>query len=214
MMLGQDHVLGVSAVHHPQLEYVALGHIHKHQTIREDPPRVEYSGSLQRVDFSEEDDIKGFCVIDLDPALPQGDRMVDFQFKGVAAREFVTIDVRLSSGEPDPTQTVIRAIARKKIADAVVRVRITLPAEVDVQLRESEIRKALEPAHFIAAISRDVEGTRRTRLGLESAEELQPQDALRMYLESREMDPDRRQKVQEFAAELLEQENAGLDSVP
>ncbi|MFQ6030031.1 MAG: exonuclease SbcCD subunit D [Dehalococcoidia bacterium] len=214
MMLGQDHVLLASAVHHPQLEYVALGHIHKHQTVREDPPKVVYSGSLQRVDFSEESDDKGFCVIELDPAAPQGQRLVDFQFHQVAARPFVTIDVRLSSGEPDPTGTVLRAIARREIADAVVRVRITLPAQTEAQFRESEIREALQPAHYIAAISREVEGTRRTRLGIEAVEGLQPRDALRMYLESREMDPDRKQKVQEFAEELLEEENASLDSFP
>ena len=214
MMLGQDHVLLVSALHHPQLEYVALGHIHKHQVLRDDPPKVVYSGSLQRVDFSEENDIKGFCVVELDPDLRQGDRLVDFQFIEVAARPFVTVDVRLSSGEPDPTATVLRAIARQNIADAVVRVRLTLPAEVDAQIRESEIREALAPAHFIAAISREVEGARRTRLGLDAAEGLQPQDALRMYLESREMDADRRQKIQEFAAELLEEENSSLESLP
>ncbi|MEE3167410.1 MAG: exonuclease SbcCD subunit D, partial [Chloroflexota bacterium] len=66
MMLGQDHVLLVSALDRPQVEYIALGHIHKHQILRPDPPMVVYSGSLQRVDFSEEGDEKGFCVIDLD----------------------------------------------------------------------------------------------------------------------------------------------------
>jgi exonuclease SbcD len=214
MMLGQDHVLLTSAVHHPQLEYVALGHIHKHQILRDDPPKVVYSGSLQRVDFSEEGDDKGFCVIDLDPARPQGERLVDFQFYPVDARPFVTIDVRLSAGDADPTASVLRAIARRNIAEAVVRVRITLPPEADAQLREADIREALQPAHFIAAISREVEGSRRTRLGVEAAEGLQPRDALRLYLESREMDPEHRQKLQQYADELLAEENLSLDSLP
>ena len=72
MMLGQDHVLLASAVQRPQLDYVALGHIHKHQVLRQESPMVVYSGSLQRVDFSEEGDNKGFCVIDLDPSAPPG----------------------------------------------------------------------------------------------------------------------------------------------
>ena len=71
MMLGRDHVLLPSAVHKPELDYVALGHIHKHQILR-DNPTVAYSGSLQRVDFSEEGDPKGFCVVDLDPSAPPG----------------------------------------------------------------------------------------------------------------------------------------------
>ena len=61
MMLGNDHVLLVSAVHRPELEYVALGHIHKHQVLRREPPMVVYSGSLQRVDFSEEGTIRDFA---------------------------------------------------------------------------------------------------------------------------------------------------------
>ena len=72
-MIGNDHVLLLSNVALPQFEYVALGHIHKTQVLVETPP-VVYSGSMQRVDFSEEKDPKGFYVVDVDAALPQGSR--------------------------------------------------------------------------------------------------------------------------------------------
>lgn len=206
MMLGQDHVLLVSAVHKPQLEYVALGHIHKHQVLRQDPPMVVYSGSLQRVDFSEEADLKGFCVVDIDPAAPQGQRMVDFQFHRVNARPFVTVDARIDAGELDPTDAVIRAIARNDITDAVVRVRITLPSELEPHLREPDIRQALDGAHYIAAISREVAGARRTRLGSDVAEGLQPMQAVQLYLESREVDRRRQEKVLRYAEEMVQSE--------
>lgn len=207
MMLGQDHVLLVSAVQKSQLEYVALGHIHKHQVLRQDPPMVVYSGSLQRVDFSEEADQKGFCVVDIDPSAPQGQRMLDFQFHKVDARSFVTIDARIDAAELDPTDAVIRAIARNDITGAVVRVRITLPAELEPHLREADIRQALEGAHFIAAVSREVAGTRRTRLGSDVAEGLQPMQAVRLYLESREVDPRRQEKVLRYAEELVQSQD-------
>ncbi|MCH8744366.1 MAG: exonuclease SbcCD subunit D [Chloroflexi bacterium] len=207
MMLGQDHVLLVSAVHQPQLEYVALGHVHKHQVLRQDPPMVVYSGSLQRVDFSEEADQKGFCVIELDPTAPQGQRMTDFQFHRVDARPFVTVNVNIDSGELDPTDAVIRAIARQEVANAVVRVRITLPSELDSHLRDADIRLALEGAHYIAAISREVEGTRRTRLGSDVAEGLQPLQAVRLYLESRDMEADRQEKILRYAEILVQAED-------
>ena len=145
MMLGQDHVLLASAVHRPQLDYVALGHIHKHQVLR-DQPKVVYSGSLQRVDFSEEREEKGFCVVDLDPSGRQGQRLTDFQFQKVQARPFVTIDVKVPSSEPNPTDAVLRAIARRDVTDAVVRVRVSLPPEMESRLRESDLREALKPA--------------------------------------------------------------------
>ena len=206
MMLGQDHMLLLSAVHKPQLDYVALGHIHRHQILRDDPPMVVYSGSLQRVDFSEEGDQKGFCVIDLDIAAPQGQRMTDFNFHQVDARSFVTVDVKVGANELDPTDIVIRAIARKDIADAVVRVRVTLVSESEAQLREPDIRMALENCHYIAAVSREVEGTRRTRLGVEVTDGMQPLQALNLYLQARGVDPSRREKVIRHAQELAESE--------
>ena len=208
MMLGQDHVLLVSALVRPQVEYVALGHIHKHQILRPDPPMVVYSGSLQRVDFSEEGDEKGFCVIDLDPAAPQGQRMTKFEFHKLDARSFVTVDVTLEPQDVDPTATVVRAIARKEIAGAVVRVRISLAAESDAHLKETEIRAALEPAHFIASISREVAGTRRTRISPSEGEDLQPMQALGLYLDSKNIEGERREKIMRKAEELMEMDLA------
>ena len=208
MMLGQDHVLLVSALDRPQVEYIALGHIHKHQILRPDPPMVVYSGSLQRVDFSEEGDEKGFCVIDLDPAAPQGQRMTKFEFHKLNARSFVTVDVTVERQDVDPTATVVRAIARKEIAGAVVRVRISLAAESDAHLKETEIRAALEPAHFIASISREVAGTRRTRISPSEGEDLQPMQALGLYLDSRNIEGERRGKIMRKAEELMEMDLA------
>ena len=213
MMLGNDHVLLVSAVHRPELEYVALGHIHKHQVLRREPPMVVYSGSLQRVDFSEEGDDKGFCVIDLDTEAPQGQRLADFRFQPVQARPFVTIDVQVPPGESDPTAAVLRAISRRDIADAVVRVRVRAPAAVSTPLREGEIREALQPAHYIAAVSLELDGPRRTRLDRDSADDLQPMQALRLYLESREAEPQRRDKIIRYAEELI-QADESVESTP
>ena len=207
MMLGQDHVLLVSALDRPQIEYVALGHIHKHQILRPDPPMVVYSGSLQRVDFSEEGDEKGFCVVDLDQTAPQGKRMTNFEFHKLNARRFVTVDVSIESLDVDPTASVVRAINRKDIADAVVRVRISLSAESDAHLRETEILAALESAHYIASISREITGERRTRISSVEGEDLQPMQALGLYLDSRNIEGERRDKIMRKAEELIERDS-------
>ena len=210
MMLGQDHVLLAGDIGRPQVDYVALGHIHKHQILRNENPFMAYSGSLQRVDFSEEGDDKGFCVVDLDPAAPQGKRLTDFDFHRLDARRFVTVDVTVPVGDPDPTSAVVRGIARKDVAGAVVRVRVTLPSEVEAQLRDSDIRDALSEAHYIAAINRESpQEARRTRLDAESAKDLQPMEALRLYLESRGVEPERQEKMLRHAEELVEREASG-----
>ena len=210
MMLGQDHVLLAGDIGRPQVDYVALGHIHKHQILRNENPFMAYSGSLQRVDFSEEGDDKGFCVVDLDPAAPQGKRLTDFDFHRLEARRFVTVDVTVPVGDPDPTSAVVRGIARKDVVGAVVRVRVTLPSEVEAQLRDSDIRDALSEAHYIAAINRESpQEARRTRLDAESAKDLQPMEALRLYLESRGVEPERQEKMLRHAEEMVEREASG-----
>ena len=210
MMLGQDHVLLAGDIGRPQVDYVALGHIHKHQILRNENPFMAYSGSLQRVDFSEEGDDKGFCVVDLDPAAPQGKRLTDFDFHRLDARRFVTVDVTVPVGDPDPTSAVVRGIARKDVVGAVVRVRVTLPSEVEAQLRDSDIRDALSEAHYIAAINRESpQEARRTRLDAESAKDLQPMEALSLYLESRGVEPERQEKILRHAEELVEREASG-----
>ena len=207
MLLGRDPVLMQSALARPELDYVALGHIHKRQTLSQNP-YVVYSGSLERIDFGEENDDKGFCVIDLDTTAPRGQRLVDFRFQPVNARRFLTIEVAVDADE-DPTQEALKAIARRRVADAIVRVRITMPQEVEAQLRENEVRDALASAHFVAPIVRDVTRERRTRLGGASVEGLSPKEALRLYLETTKATAERAQVLLSYAERLINEEAEG-----
>ena len=208
MMLGNDHVLNMSAIGQPQLEYVALGHIHKHQVLRAAAPVVAYSGSLQRVDFSEESDDKGFCVADINSQAPQGQRLQDFQFHPIGARPFVTVAATVPDVEANPTDFVVRAIGRREVAGAIVRLRITLSGEQSARLRDADLRPALSSAHYVASISREVTDQERRRAPIDSSD-LQPMAALRMYLESRGVNADRQQLMLERAELLLSDIQAG-----
>ena len=212
MMLGNDHALNISAVAHPQLDYAALGHIHRHQILRQPPdsggPMVAYSGSLQRVDFSEENDAKGFCVIDLDAKAPPGRRLTDFRFHQIAARPFVTVDADIPDSEPEPTDFVVRAMQRRPIDGAVVRVRLTASGAQSARIRDADLRPALSSAHFVAGIARTVTDQQRRRAPSD-ATDLQPLTALRLYLESRGLTPQRQQLMLERAEQLLHNLDAG-----
>ena len=207
MMLGQDHVLRPSDLHLPAYDYIALGHIHKYQKVRESNPLMVYAGSLQRVDFGEENDPKGFCVIDLNAQRPQSRRLTGFHFQEVAARAFTTIAVELPPNTPDPTGDVLRAIQRSPIADAIVRLRISLTADQSVRLRMSEIRDALEPAHHIASIQTNISDERRARLPADAARNLDTITALSRYLETRNTDAGRRDKLIAYAKTLINEDH-------
>ena len=202
MMLGHDHVLLNSSVALPQFDYVALGHIHRHQVLSQNP-HVVYAGSLQRVDFGEEKDEKGFCVIELDTTQPQGSRFTGFEFVSNDARKFLTIDVKLSSRDEDPTETVVKAIEAEDIRNAIVRLRISLPAELEPMLVESKIRDTLRPAHYVASISKDVADRARTRLQDTNTRGLTPRDALRLYFDTRGVPDDRAGVLMRYAEDLI-----------
>ena len=206
MMLGRDHTLYPSVVHRPEFDYVGLGHIHKHQVLREGPT-VAYSGSLQRVDFSEEGDTKGFCVVDLDPSAQPGKRMTGFQFQPVAARRFLTIESRVPDGVLDPTTQVLEDIGRIDVAEAVVRLTIHVSPEMEPLLRDADIQKALEPAHYVASINREVPRERRQRVPSGTAEGMTPMDALDLYLKSRQLEPAHHEKLMQYARDLMAEEN-------
>ena len=207
MMLGHDHVLLNSSVALPQFDYVALGHIHRHQILSRNP-YVVYAGSVQRVDFGEEKDDKGFCVIDIDPAQPQGSRLTSFEFVKSDARRFLTIDVKLEAGDDDPTATVVKAVEKEDLAGAIVRLRLTLPAELEPLLVESRVRDALRPAHYIAALSKDIIDRARTRLQETNTQGMSPKDALEMYFDTRSVPPDRAKVLMEYAEGLIAESGA------
>ncbi len=202
MMLGSDHVLLRGSIALPQFEYVALGHIHKRQTLGSDP-LVAYSGSLQRIDFGEEKDEKGFYVIDLDPSSPQGKRMKDFHFQPVNARRFLTIDVKLSGDDPAPNQTIAAQVSRHSVRDAIIKLNIQMPVNIEPLLSDSEIREALSEAHYIAAISRQITERPRTRLDGTYSQGLTPSQLLERYLESRDTPADRAKNLLERGERLI-----------
>ncbi len=135
-----DFELSLSSIAHRAFPYVALGHIHKPQVLSGDwrtGTFAAYSGSLDRVDFGEEGEQKGFYVVDLENGRPIAEPV----FVPVRAREFLTVKVRL--GASDPTETVLGAIAGQPIAGSVVRVQIDAPRDVWAEVSIDRLREAL-----------------------------------------------------------------------
>ncbi len=210
MTIGRFPALMPSTLDPDRFDYVALGHHHIQQQVSQHPP-MYYSGSMQRVDFGEEKDEKGFMVVTLDPAQPAGQRVSDVHFHTVNARRFVTIEVTVK-GE-DPTAEVVTAIHRANVRDAIVRVQIALTAQQNAALRDSDVREALGPAHVVAAVTKTLAHEHRRRAFDENApERMAPLAALRRYFELSERAPDYQEQLLAHARTIIEGEPDGNES--
>jgi len=203
MTIGQEHALLLSNVANPAFDYIALGHIHRHQVLSDSPP-VVYAGSLERLDFGEEDD-KGFYMVEIEPDQETGKRRVSFEFHQVTGRHFLTINIGIEPQDTDPTSTVLEAIARQEVKNAVVRLQISLPAQIEGMLRGNDIRNALKEAHHFT-IAKNIEREARLRLGNLAAEEITPLEALKAYLQSRkDISPERTRLLLEYGERLIQE---------
>ena len=207
MTIGQEHALLPGNLANPAFDYVALGHVHKHQILASHPP-VVYAGSLERVDFSEENDEKGFYVVEIDPQRAPGQRLVSFDFHPVNGRRFLTINVNIPLGDSNPTAAALNVIGaqKEKLKDAIVRLQISLPAEIESQLMDNELRNALKEAYYLT-IARDVKETTRLRLGQRSAEEITPLEALKTYLESKKVSAAQADLLLQYGDRLIREQD-------
>lgn len=198
VMIGRDAVILKSALADPAWDYVALGHIHKHQSLNEGGyPPVVYAGSLERIDFGEQGQPKGFCWVEL----ARGE--TTWQFVEVDARRFVTVraDVRQAL---NPLMALQQATAAHDLRGAVVRLIVRMRAGQEPLVRDRDVRGLLSDAYFVAGIVREVEREARVRLGSLSPEEMTDRELLGKYLEVKNTPPERVAVLLEHAEIIFE----------
>jgi DNA repair protein SbcD/Mre11 len=201
VMIGRDVAVLKSVLSDGPWDYVALGHIHKHQDLNEGRyPAMVYSGSLERIDFGEEKEAKGFCWVELEKG------STTWQFVEVNARPFVTINLDVRE-EDDPTLAAQGALAQVDVTDVIVRVNVRMRPEQDASLREKDLRAALHHADYIAAINRQADRDVRERLGGLSPEGMTPKQLLQKYLFAKNVDDDRIDLLVKHAEQIIEMTN-------
>ena len=199
LAVGKGFTIPISMLTRPEFDYVALGHVHKHQNLNpSNNPPVIYPGSIERVDFSEEKEDKGYILLQIQSG------QADWEFCPLPARPFITIEIDVVQQE-DPLEAILQAIARQDIEDKVVRLIYKLRSEQLDLINTSAIDRALQTSHSHSIRPELVSQLARPRLPeLGVGNTLNPIEALTTYLDNREDLQDIRQDLLEAAETLLD----------
>ncbi len=209
LAIANDVTIPLSLLQDRRLNYVALGHIHKHQVLSTDP-LVVYAGSPHRIDFGEEKEDKGLILVELpnSPNLPHSPKS-SYQFLSTNCREFLTITINLKAADKDLTQIILGEIKKHDVKEKIVRVTINIPAACEGEIEMDKIKKSLSDAHLLAGISRNIERIHRERVeGAETVERLTPIEALKTYFTSKKFTPEKQKELESYAAKLLDSDSS------
>ncbi len=198
LAVGKGFTIPLSLLMRSCFDYVALGHVHRHQNLNKsnDPPII-YPGSIERVDFSEEKEDKGFVMVQLERG------HVQWEFCPLPVRTFCTIEADVS-GSTDAQATLHKAIEKKNIQDAVVRLIYKLRSEQLEQIDPQLLHQALSAAHSYTISPELVSQLARPRLPeLGASSSTDPMEALKAYLNNRADLKDIAAQMMEAAQNLL-----------
>ncbi|MGF1674297.1 MAG: exonuclease subunit SbcD [Rivularia sp. (in: cyanobacteria)] len=209
LAVGKGFTLPLSLLTRPCFDYVALGHVHRHQNLnKSNKPPVIYPGSIERVDFSEEKEDKGYVMVEVESGSAK------WEFCPLSVRAFRTIEVDVSKTE-DPLTAISKAVAKNNIEDAVVRLVYKLRSEQLDLIDNTFLQEILNPAHTYTIHPELVSQLARPRLPeLSASSSIDPMDALKTYLNNREDLQDIANLMLEAAHNLLSPQEEELFDLP
>ena len=197
VMLGSDLVLPTSLVKDRRLDYVAMGHIHKPQNLNEgNHPPVIYPGSIERVDFGEAKDDKFFIIAEV----TRGDAQVQWK-KIDGTRMFIERRVVLHSTE-NVTDELLRTLPTPdKMTEAIVKLTVEYPRELDVLIDESALRKYTECCFEFHLVKRPKSEARVRIPEGQTVSSLSPLELLTQYFEAAKVKE--AAELQQLAREII-----------
>jgi len=199
-IFGTDPLLLPSQLAIAPFDYVALGHLHRYQNLNPNGhPAVVYSGSLERIDFGERKEQKGFCMVTI-----HDKEQTTHKFIPVPTRPFIQVEVTLQSGKPQ-TEQLIEALARHVLIDAVVKIIYYLPTDMADRVQVKTIQDYCKDAHVLAGIIPIRTTHKRERRALINRDTADTATLLQHYFKEHALYKDRANLLTDKALALLDE---------
>ena len=198
VMLGSDLVLPTALVKDQRLDYVAMGHIHKPQDVNKGQhPPVIYPGSIERIDFGEAKDDKFYIIAEV----TRGETKVEWR-RIEGTRPF--IERRAVIGPSENVTEFLISQLPKDMSEAIVKLVVEYPRELDTLIDESALRKyAGEAFEFHLVKKPKTESRVRIPEG-QVVSSMSPLDLLAQYFDAAKVSD--KDDLQKLAREILAEE--------
>ena len=144
---GNDPTLLPSQLAIEPFDYVALGHLHRYQNLNKNGyPAIVYSGSIERIDFGERKEPKGFCLV------TAACKKASYKFIEVPTRPFIQVDVKLKESEENQTEQILDALNKYELHNAVVKIKYYIPDNQPDSVNIGKVERACSDAHYLVGI--------------------------------------------------------------
>ena len=203
--IGRDVVLPPGLVANPALDYVALGHIHRYQDLNlGSHPPVIYPGSIERVDFGEINEGKGFIIAEVEKG------HTNYRWQQLPIRRFLDYWVELDDLLGVNEKIFAALPTSEEVSDAIVRLTLIYPRDLETLIDEARIHDHFKGAFAFQLIKKPISEA-RTRLGDSfEASSMTPTELLELYWKRQHVeDQAERERLQKLAEELITQSQIG-----
>ena len=159
---GTDPIFLPSQLGIKPFDYVALGHLHRFQNLNPDNrPPIVYSGSIERIDFGERKEEKGFCLVTI-----SNKYKTTLEFIETPTRPFIQIEVFLNNMD-NQTEQIIEKVATYNIKNCILKILYNLPTDKKDRVDLNAVQQACSSAWYIVGIiPRRIFTARERRLSL------------------------------------------------
>jgi len=198
VMIGHELTLKGGLVNNKQLDYVALGHIHKHQSLNGgSQPPIIYPGSIERIDFGEANEPKGYILAEVDRG------HTSWEFSRLKTRRFLTFSPETLNPDSFMADVMAQLPAPENVTDTICRVQLSYPRNWENLIDEATIANRFSQA-FSYQLVKHFQIENRSRLGdTVSLEQLSPLELLQQYWLSLNLPREETAAIQALAQEIF-----------